>query len=212
MYLFLLVERLLRCFYCLIWKLVFRTSISLWYNVMKALFCLFLAASVDKSTAPSEPTKPAAPEMAAPVPTTQVPPSQTKQAPQGMPSLQARQPRPAGLGAGGLPPRPASARPSGMGGGLPPRPGAMGLRPPGNPPRPQMPNPLVHMVNPALNPPVEEPAEVQEARAKLMNIRLLMLRLASRLELPPIDLAVQEVMNKIDMAERLRYEHNRSHV
>lgn len=187
-----------------------KSTVSLWFNFLTESLCILIAAATDEVVASAEPVPSPASETAPPIPVTQMPSPQPKQAPQGMPALPARPPRPAGLGAGGLPPRPAGARPSGMGSGLPPRSGAMGMRPAGNPSRPlgaQMPNPLAHMVNPVPNPPVEEHAEIQEARGKLMNIRLLMLRLASRLELPPIDLAVQELMNKIDMAERLRYEH-----
>ncbi|GMH32517.1 hypothetical protein BSKO_00351 [Bryopsis sp. KO-2023] len=123
----------------------------------------------------------------------------------GMPSLPARPAAPVGLGAGGLPPRAAGPRPSGMGPGLPPRP-AMGMRPTAANLRP-----LGLLVNPrpdGVNNPgeiPEEPPATKEARQKLKDIRVLMLRMASRLELPPMDIPVQEFLNKIDMSERVRF-------
>ncbi|CAD7694803.1 unnamed protein product, partial [Ostreobium quekettii] len=120
------------------------------------------------------------------------------EAPRGMPSLPKRPPaassrsaRPAGMG-GGLPLRPAAARPSGLGPGLPGRPGTGALSPP-----------TVGSRGVEVVP--EEPPAVRAVREKLLQIRLTMLRAVSRLGMRPGDILVQEFMNRVDTAERVRY-------
>ncbi|CAD7697303.1 unnamed protein product [Ostreobium quekettii] len=121
-----------------------------------------------------------------------------------MPTLPKRSPtssggaaRPAGMG-GGLPTRPA-VRPSGLGAGLASRSansGTMG--------RSGTLSPTAQETQGPVGLP-EEPPAVRAAREKLLQIRLTMLRAASRLEIKPGEILVQEFMNRVDTAERVRF-------
>ena len=51
---------------------------------------------------------------------------------------------------------------------------------------------------------VEEPPAVKEVREKLLQLRKTMLRAASRLGMRPADILVQEFMNRVDTAERVK--------
>lgn len=144
-------------------------------------------------------------------PTSEPAADSVKEAPRGMPSLPKRSPqttapsKPAGMG-GGLPPRTA-ARPSGMGSGLPARPAANPRSAPtGGGVGGMVQSGRVPVRSPgrSVDELVEEPPAVKEVREKLLQLRKTMLRAASRLGMRPADILVQEFMNRVDTAERVK--------